>query len=310
MTSVDVKQIWTTAIETMQAFGPFYRDEMLKAIEDSGLENRWFPLHLARGIEPEPLSVKRYYALGPYPNIETRVAILEELAETAYMDKVGEDAYRVTEPGKALVEGIFEAAHISLGKVSFLADEEMAEIAALLKKLVKAVEAGAEPPAKWPLEHSRATDPGEGSSYASQIDQYLTDLYFFREGAHIAAWEPYGVAGYVWETLTFLWNEEEEANTGAALAERLQGRGYTEEDYAQALEKLVEMGWAEAVKDGYQITEQGRRIRDEGEAETDRICFSSWDGLSEAEQAKLYTLLTRLKAKLGELTEEKEAQAV
>ena len=139
MSSVDIKEIWTTAIDTMQAFGPFYRDEMTKAIEDTGLENRWFPLHLARGIDPKPLSVKRYYALGPYPNIETRVAILEELAETAYMDKVGEDTYRVTEQGKALVEGIFEAAHVSLGKGSFLADDEMAEIAALLKKLVMAL---------------------------------------------------------------------------------------------------------------------------------------------------------------------------
>jgi hypothetical protein len=207
-----------------------------------------------------------------------------------------------------LVEGIFEAAHVSLGKGSFLADDKMAEIAALLKKLVMAVEAGAEPPAIWPLEHSRATDPGEGSSYAAQIDQYLTDLYFFREGAHIAAWEPYGVAGYIWETLTFLWNEEEEANTGAALAERLQGRGYTEEEYTAALGVLVEKGWAEKTGDGYQITEKGRQIRDEGEAETDRICFSSWGGLNEAEQAKLYTLLTRLKARLVELAEEKEAQ--
>jgi DNA-binding MarR family transcriptional regulator len=236
------------------------------------------------------------------------VAILEELAETAYMDKVGEDAYRVTEQGKTLVEGIFNAAHVSLGRVNFLADEEMAEIVALLQKLVKAVEAGAEPPAKWTLEHSRATDPGEDSSYASQIDQYLTDLYFFREGAHIAAWEPCGVAGYIWETLTFLWNEDEEANTGAALAERLQGRGYTAEDYAAALEVLAEKGWAEKTADGYQITEQGRKIRDEGEAETDRICFSSWDGLSNEEQAKLYTLLTRLKAKLVELAPEEEAQ--
>jgi len=307
MTTVDVKELWTTGIDAMQAFGPFYRDAMTKAIEDAGLDNKWYALHLAKGIDPKPFSAKRYHALSPFNTLENRTAILEELAETEYMEKVGEDAYRVTDQGKALVDGIFQAAHLNLGQFTFLPDEEMAKIVTLLKKLVKVVQAGAEPQTKWALEHSRATDPGKASSHASLIDQYMTDLYFFREDAHTAAWKPYGVAAHVWETLTFLWNEE--ADSAAALAERLEGRGHTEEEYAQALEKLAEMGWANKTKEGYQITEKGRQTRDEAEEETDRICFSSWDGLSAEEQGKLYTLLTRLKAKLVELAEEKEAQA-
>ena len=305
MMSVDVKEIRAAGTDTMQAFGPFYREAMTKAIEATGLGPKWFPLHLAAGIAPEPFSTQRYHALYPYHKFAARVATLDELAETEYLQKIGADTYRITEQGKALVQGIFRAAHTSLGENEFLPDGEMAEIAALLKKLVAAVEASEQPPTKWALEHSRAVDPGAGSAYAAQIDQYLTDLYSVRDDAHIAAWKGYGLAPHVWEALTFLWNGE--GNSAAMLAEKLAFRDHSEQDYAAALEELAAQGLAEKAAEGYRITEQGHVMRENAEQETDRIYFSAWDALSAAEQTQLYTLLTRLKAKLVELAAEKEA---
>jgi predicted transcriptional regulator len=128
------------------------------------------------------------------------------------------------------------------------------------------------------------------------MDQYITDLARFRDDAHLAAWKPYGTSGHVWEALTLIWREE--ANTAEALAERLSRRTYTAEDYGQALQDLAARGWVTEEKGAYELTEEGRRVREEAEEATDRHFFVGWSALNEEELTQLEDLLTRAKAGL------------
>ena len=299
---IDQKQLWPLVADTMQALAPFYREEMRKAIEDSGVPNNWFPLSLARGSAPAPFTVERFYALVPYAARERLIESLEELAESDLFERMGEHIYRLTERGRDAVEGIYGAAHRGLGTAATLPADEMDQLNGLLRRLVEATLEAPEPEEKWAIRYSRWTDPGKSASSAARTDQYLTDLVRYRDDAHIAAWKPYDVSGQAWEALTFVWRGE--ASSAAELAEKLPFRGWSEEDYAQALESLVVRGWVERTEDGYRATDEGAATRQEAEDATDRHYLTPWACLTEAETDQLYELLTRLKSKLDRSAED------
>ena len=78
----DRERLWTLVQEAMQAFGPFYRDAMQKAIQDSGVPDNWFALSLARGSDPAPFTVECFHAMSPYTAWERSAKALEELIES------------------------------------------------------------------------------------------------------------------------------------------------------------------------------------------------------------------------------------
>ena len=133
----------------------------------------------------------------------------------------------------------------------------------------------------------------------------LDDLRAFRDDAHIASWRPYGVDGRTWESLSFIWQGD--ANSASKLKEILPFRGYEEDDYADSLTKLVELGRIKKVEDGYSISSKGESLRLEAEETTNRVFFKPWQVLEDNEQNRLRTLLIRMKINLENLAE-KEAE--
>ena len=296
---LDKEQLQSLMAETMQAFTPFYWGAMQKAIQDSGVPDAWFFLSLARGSDPQPLSLERVRALAPYGAQGPIVERLEKLAQLELLERVGDDAYRLTDPGRETVEGIFEAAHQDMTSIETLSAGDVDQLNSLLQRLVKATLESPEPDEKWSLAYSRWTDPGEGAPGAVKTDQYLTDLLRFRDDAHIAAWRPHGVSGCAWEALTFVWRSD--ARTAKELEKKLPYRGYTAEAYAEVLANLVERGWIEEADDGYQATDKGQTLRQQAEDETDRIFFAPWACLNVRESVQLHGLLARLKDELQQL---------
>lgn len=291
----DQLQIWQTAQETMQAFTPFYQEEMGRIIAEKGPQTGWFALHLARGAEPEPLTMQRFLHVVPYGNPEQGAHMFNELVETGFVAATA-DGYRLTSKGRTAVEDVFDVAHSSIGAAPALDDAEMAQAVALLERLVAATLAAPEPEAKWSLRYSRWTDPGAAAAANARIDQYITDLYRYRDDAHVAAWQPHGVSGQAWEALTFVWRDE--ADTAAALGEKLANRGYTADQYAEALAQLVQRGWLVEENGRYALTDAGRRVREDAEAATNRHFFVGWQALDENELEQLHVLLTRLTERL------------
>jgi predicted transcriptional regulator len=289
---IDKQELWSLAEETMRAFGPFYWEPMRKAIEETGTPDNWFGLSLARGSDPAPFTLERFRAMSPYAAPERLAERLEALVELELLEEVGEGAYRLTDLGRKGVEDVFDAALQGLGTCEPLPAGEMDRLNRLLRRIVDATLDSPEPEEKWSMRYSRWTDPGEGGSGASKADQYLTDLLGFRDDAHIGAWKPYDVSGPAWEALTFVWRGD--ANTAEGLAERLQPfRGYAVEDYQGALQDLADRGWAVEDAGAYQLTEEGKRVREAAEEETNRLFFGGWSALNEGELGQLHDLLAR-----------------
>ena len=297
---LDKEQLQSLMAETMQAFTPFYWGAMQKAIQDSGVPDAWFFLSLARGSDPQPLSLERVRALAPYGAQGPIVERLEKLAQLELLERVGDDAYRLTDPGRETVEGIFEAAHQDMGAIKTLSAGDVDQLNSLLQRLVKATLESPEPDEKWSLAYSRWTDPGEGAPGAVKTDQYLTDLLRFRDDAHIAAWKPHGVSGRAWEALSFIWQGD--VSSAKELVERLPYRSHTAEDYQAALQDLATRGWLAEEAGVYKLTAEGKQVREKAEDETDRYHFIGWSALSEDEVAQLVDLLTRTRESLQAAT--------
>lgn len=283
--------------ESAQALVPYYRPGMQKAIADAGLEPpEWNLLFVVRSYEPEAVDARRLAGDLRYSAVSQQQERLARAAEQGYLS-AHDGGYHLTEQGRRAIELAFEAAHAALGPLGPLPDEEMQRLATLLRRLVRAVEENPEPAEKLKLRRSRSVDPGDDAPSAVRIDQYLTDLLFFRDDAHEAAWTPYGAPGHTWETLTLLWRGE--AQTLDELCERLQGRGHTRESYAACLKDLVGRGWVEKVDGAYRVTEEGRAIRQEAEDATDRTFYAPWSALNEAETEELQTSLLHFKEALS-----------
>jgi len=292
----DQEQLWPLVEEAMRAFEPFYRDVMRKAIEDSGVPDDWFALSLACGCEPAPFTVERFHALSPYTARERQAGVLEKLAGLELLERVEEEAYRLTDPGRETVQTIFGTAHQALGAAEPLPPGEMGELNRLLRRLVEATLEAPEPENKWAIACSRWTDPGEDIPASVLTDQYLTDLIRFRDDAHLAAWKPYGVSGHAWEALTFVWRGE--ATTAGELVEKLPYRSHTVEEYQEALRDLVARGWIVEESGTCSLTEAGTGVREDAEEATNRLFFAPWACLDGAETARLRELLTRMRDEL------------
>jgi DNA-binding MarR family transcriptional regulator len=288
-------------IDTMQAFGPFYREAMRQAIDETGVPNTWFILYRARGADPQPLSLERCAETAPYANPERLSGYLEELVKEECLERVGEDVYILTDLGRKNVERPYQVAQANMADLEYLPKQELEQLNGLLWRIVEASLLAPEPENKWHLRASRKCDPGDGVEGALKTDQYLTDLVIHRDDVHPAAWRPYGVSGRTWETLTLIWNGE--ATTAAKVLELREGRGYTEEEFGTSLKELVELGWIKPGDEGYQMTEKGRKVRQEAEDTTNQLYFAPWDTLSEEELEQLSDLLARAKAGLEELAE-------
>ena len=207
-----------------------------------------------------------------------------------------EEAYRLTDPGRRVVQTIFGSAHQALGAAEPLPAGEMGELNRLLRRLVDATLEASEPEDKWAIAYSRWTDPGEDASASVLTDQYLTDLIRFRDDVHLAAWKPYHVSGHVWEALTFVWRGE--AGTAEELVEKLPYRSHTVEDYQEALRDLVTRGWVIEESGTYSLTAVGTQVREDAEAATNRIFFAPWSCLNGSETARLRELLARMRDEL------------
>ncbi len=283
---------------TLGAFAPFYQEGVARLLDEKGQPANWFALINVRYQEPARVTPTDFQAHYPYNAPDERTGVLAGLVEEGCLEEDAEGGYRLSDHGRSVIEGFFSIAHEALGSVAPLPAEEMERAASLLERLVQAVESAAEPAEKPSLARSRWTDPGPDSPPAVRIDQLVTDLNHFRDDAHAGAWRKYGVDGRTWETLSILWNEDEEADTATALAERLSNRGYDENDYANSLADLQARGWVEESDGHFQLTAAGREVREAAEEETDRLYFGAWSALSPGEGEELAGLLKQLCEKL------------
>lgn len=297
------EDLWSLLQTTMQAFTPHYNDAMQTVLTEVGFQGPdWFVSFIAFGIDPEPLTADFFHACFPYGNIENQKQTLAQVAAHGFLEAVAADSYRLTEKGHAGMSRFYTDTGAAISGLEPLPIADMQRLADLFGRIIAATEAAPEPARKPLFMMSRRTDTGSTALLALRIDQYATDMLRYRDDAHLAAWANYGVDGPTWETLTFLWRDQ--AHTAAELAEQLaNNRNYDAAVYADALQKLVDLGWAIAINGAYHVTDTGKKVRDEAETRTDDYFFVGWSALSEAETGELHNLMTRLNEALAKLAE-------
>lgn len=284
--------VWTQVEQAMNALAPFYQDQAVADLQKLEANHAWLPLLKTAGTTPAPLSAEQFATAVPYTASRQRHEMLQEAVARGLLavDRAGR--YRLTEHGKKVLAAFFDSAQAAIAAVPALPAAEMEELVALLERVVLAVERSPLPREKSNFAASRWTDPGPDAPLTVRADQYMTDLMHFRQDAHIASWNAYGVDGIAWETFTLIWRNQ--ANTTADLAHILSSRGHDEADYAAALRLLADKGWIEQAAGRWQISGSGQALRDVAEMVTNRLFFAAWRVLGEIELCRLSELLVSL----------------
>jgi DNA-binding PadR family transcriptional regulator len=246
----------------------------------------------AYGFAPEPVTPQHFVKRAPYGNPDNMKEQLAGAAGRGWLETVGEAEYRLTAKGREVTGNLFAFADGVFGGVESLPAADLRRIITLLTKVVETARALPEPAEKWALSWGTKFERRLGAPLMVQVRRRLIDLFAFRDDVHIAAWQPYGVDGQVWETFTYVWRGE--AGTAAELVERLPYRNYDEAAYVAALRKLVSLGWIAEEEGRYVATEKGKKLRQDAEDATDRYFDAAWAGLSEAEMNEARVLLENL----------------
>ena len=249
-------------------------------------------IQLAYGFAPEFITPEHVVKRSPYGNPEFVEEQMGEAVARGWLEAVGEGQYAPTAKCQQVADDLFALSDRMFGAFESLPDDDLKRITALLSKVVEQAQELPEPAEKWALSWGSRFDRGPDAPLMVQMRRRLFDLLGFRDDVHIAAWQPYGVAGQVWEAFTYVWRGE--AGTAAELAESLPYRNYGEEAYVAALEELVSRGWIAEAEGKYVSTEEGKALRQQAEETTDRYFDAAWSGLSKAEVEEVRGLLERL----------------
>ncbi|MCX6038543.1 MAG: hypothetical protein NTW99_11775 [Chloroflexi bacterium] len=287
--------LWYTALEAIHALAKHYVPAMDQTAAELKLPEWGGWLLPALVFEPEPISATRFRVRTPYTSARLYNERLAKAAKQGFLTPVAEakNEYHLTEVGRQAAERVIGAAYGKMTALDPMPSTDLERLASLLHRLVKACLTTPEPPGKWCIIHSQRTDPGEDPSVVVRIDQYLSDLAAFRDDAHLAAWQSHSIEGHIWEAFTYLWRGE--ATTLDGLYHKLERRGYSRDEYKQALKNLIKRGWVKEEAGEYRVTPLGQEVRQAVEEATDRYFYGAWSCLSQGETEEFQTLLILLR---------------
>lgn len=257
----------------------------------------WFMVQAAE-FAPEPLSVKVLRVRDIYASESIVAALLELLAGEKWFDRI-DDTYALTTAGNEIVTRMKTRRWESIDSLTGRVQTDVTQIERFMRRTLDASLESAEPPGTWCLRYSRRRAPSDSAAPLVKIFQYCEDYNAFRDDSHMAAWQPYGVAGYVWEAFSFVHGGQ--ANYADALFDQLAYRGYSRDDYSGALQELARRGWISQDREQFKVTDSGTQVRAEAERLTDHYFYTPWQCLSDAEIDQFQALIGELQAELQKI---------
>ena len=254
------RRLWALA-EPFHAL-PYFADEARTAFAAAGLHSFWLGYFAGRAA---PLG-----AVGP----QVVTATFGSFAP-AFVERSVPKIWTLTTPAAALaarLAGVDAAAQRALP--GWADSTDAAEAAALARRAAEAVDVPGRPLAAantgvpWPEEPHLV------------LWQALTTLREHRGDGHLAVLLQRGLLGLPALVLS--------AAAGMTTAEWLQrARGWSPEEWARAAGVLTDRGWLA----GEELTDAGRALRADVEADTDRLAAGPWAALGEAGCDRLAELL-------------------
>lgn len=232
--------------------------------------------------------------LFPYGSARVLEARFASAVKQGILEADSENEYCATEKGMDWVKQMIQDAITSIAHVQPIPPTDLQKIVDYGKRLTEASLAAPEPPSKFGASHYfKNMHPGQEEHLLRFFIHYFGTLDKYRGNAHLATWKHYNIEGNRWEVLSYVWRSE--VNTLDKISEELKFRGITRDEYAQILQELKGRGWIEENGGEYQMTAEGRKIREEAEELTDHYFFAPWVCLNEAEQEDLLNLATQLR---------------
>lgn len=252
----------------------------------------WYLIQAAE-FDPDPLTIDNIRIRDTYASESIASAILEMLAAEKWLDR-RDDEYHLTAAGRDVTDELLSRSQSLLTGVTIPTHIDVARLEHLLRRVINACLDCDNPPGNWCLVHSRNRAPDDEKSVVVRLLHYFSDFNAFRDDAHMAAWQPTGVTGNHWETFAYVIAGL--ADTSISLYEQLSYRGYSIEDYDDALLELVTRGWISYMDKSHVVTDAGATIHAQVESLTDQYFYAPWfKELSEAELTETGELLRVLR---------------
>lgn len=291
MTTESLKKFWPLMYSIVQEFWSIIEPH----IEDAAVRNDLpIELYLYSELGLERFSIKDFQKRDPFSNPEQFERLFVRLNIKGWIEPMLDGSFRVTEKTRETARFLIQAGDVQLSDFAALPDQELKRLLVLLKQLVMESCMTPEPPGKWSiLKRFRVAD--EHYPPIMQIREYLMDLFAYRDDSHLSASRPYfNEAGIVWLVLGAL--EKGDAVNAEQMAEKMAFRGYDVDDYEIAIQASIEIGWVQpnGRPDKFCLTEEGRRLREQAEQDTNEYFYAPWSVLTQDEIEELHGLLTKL----------------
>lgn len=214
---------------------------------------------------------------NPYATRFPWVEHLPLLAEQGYLEP-WDKGYWVTEMGRILIDQIESAARAYIGSLQISPSIPLPALAAALVELVHRAWQAPEPGIKAHQARTQRRLPVEGAPAFVQVEWAILGLWEARDDAHMFAWRAYRFSGPVVDILSRIWSKE--AQTLPSVMTTLEESQWPG-DIEQGIRQLTQLGYISASGNHVELTLQGQQIRDDIEAETERIFFASWDQVAD-----------------------------
>jgi DNA-binding MarR family transcriptional regulator len=289
------EKVFALLQEAMTNLQPLYGEAMTNAIRATELDlPAWFTIVTINALT-EPVRLEQFQALNPFTSLEQIKERVQPSQAKGYIEiEPDSNAYRLTDAGKEAATRPFKIVHKILDDTQPIDQGDLERLAELLARVVDATQEAEKPATKPNITRSRATHPGPDAGPVARIDQYITDLMYFRDDAHNGAWLPHGCSAQGWEVLTAVWREE--SDSIEALMEQFEARSYTQESLQEAVAEIAALGWLSKSDGKLTVTEAGAKLRQETEDLTDQYYFGPWEALTDTERGEFETLLTAYNA--------------
>ena len=302
---MNLTSIWSVLEETFDRLGGYGFAAMNKAATELSLEPGWMTWIAAIWLfGSEPITTAIFMRMVPYGLPHLNEERFASAMRQGYLITDGKNGYIPTEAGLMAAQIVWRNAGDSLAGLDPMPEAQLCNIFDYLAHLGEASMSATEPPPHFFMSHKRENYQRFPVIYL--LERFVVlfgELAAYREDAHIAAWQVHKIEGHAWEALTYLWRSQTSASADT-LYEKLGYRSIPREIYLQDLRKLASRGWVLEDAGEYQITVDGRVIREEAEELTDQYFFTPWVCLNEAEIEDFFNLSTQLRDGLRSLSKE------
>lgn len=293
---MNLNTVWSILEDTFGLLGGYGFVAMDQAATEMELELGWMTWIAAIWLfGSEPITTANYMRMLPYGLARLNEDRFTSAVQQGYFISDGQNGYIPTEDGLRAARKVWREAGNSLAHLDPMPEAQLGRLFEDLARLGEATLSAPEPPPHYFMSHKRENYQRFGIVYP--LERFVVlfgELAAYRDDAHIATWQANDIEGHTWEVLTQLWRGQTAASADT-LFEKLGYRGLPREVYVKDLRELESRGWVREEADAYRITDEGRRVRDDAEALTDRYFFAPWSCLSKSELEDLSHLAAQLR---------------